>query len=373
MISAVFDHRHPRYARDGSLLLYSGDDIAACMDADGARPGYDGHSGWDYTRLAFRQGCGVGRRLGVAGDLVLATADGTVTEARWDRNEHDGRNAGYGLMAALGHADAEASLYGHLAALFVREGEAVRRGQVLGALGTTGNSSGPHLHFQATRDAPATDAAASFDPFGWSRSFGPGQVDPGFADPHRGSGWSRRLLVPGQEGPACPLSCASWVVDQEDPSVRWGCEGGAADCGPWELIAGGWKGEHRWTESRDGPGGRWVRYVCAACPPGPYVVEAYVPGGGASAGAHVARYRLGRQDNALDQHAEGERWQPIGLAQFAGRPWVQLSDRGDWQDYRPPAGKALAADAVRFRLLCEGLPPGLPTVPDPEGAAGGGR
>lgn len=373
MVSAIFDHRHPRYARDGSLLLYSGDDIAACADAEDARPGYDGHSGWDYTREAFRQGCGVGRRLGAAGDLVFAVADGRVAEARWDRAEHDGRGAGYGLMVALEHDGGEASFYGHLAALFVREGESVQRGQVVGALGTTGNSSGPHLHFQAAREAPATDSAFAFDPYGWSRSFGPGQVDPAFEDPHRGSGWSRRRLDPGQAGPSCPLGCAAWVVDQEDPSVRWGCGGGGADCGPWERLGGGWAGEHRWTESRGGPGGRWVRYVCAACPPGPYLVEAYVPGGAASASAHVARYRLGALENALDQHAEGDRWQPIGVARFSGRPWVQLSDQGDWADYRPPAGKRLAADAIRFRLLCEGIPPDLPSVPEPDPSAGGAR
>lgn len=373
MISAVFDHQHPRYARDGVLRLYSGADIAACADVDDARPGYDGHSGWDFTRLAYRQGCGVGLREGLAGDLVFAVADGRVAEARWDRREHDGRNAGYGLMLALAHAGDELSLYGHLAAIFVQEGETVRRGQLVGALGTTGNASGPHLHFQAARGADATSSADSFDPYGWSQVYGPGQRDPDLEDPHRGRYWSRRALTPGQAGPPCPETCGSWVVDQEDPAVRWGCAGAGADCGPWEVLPGGWLGRHRWTAAIDGPGGRWVRFSCPTCPTGTWLVEAHVPAGAHTASTHVARFQVGGRLTVLDQHAEGDRWQPLGLFAYRASPWIELTDRGDLQDYRPPPGKRVAADAVRFTRVCGSAPPGTPVVEGPRDAIGGTR
>lgn len=373
MISAVFDHQHPRYARDGVLRLYSGADIAACTDPHGARPGYDGHSGWDYTRQAYRQGCGTGLRPGLAGDLVFAVAAGRVAEARWDRREHDGRNAGYGLMLALAHEGDEMSLYGHLAAVFVQEGERVERGRLVGALGTTGNANGPHLHFQAARGADATSASDSFDPYGWSRIYGPGQMDPPLEDPHRGAGWSRRALHPGQAGPACPESCGSWVVDQEDPAVHWGCFAAGADCGPWTVEPGGWLGRHRWTEAVSGMGRRWVRFGCAACAPGSYLVEAFVPGGARTASTHAARYQLGANVTVMDQHAEGDLWHPLGIFVFRGRPWVQLSDRGDLQDYQPPGGKRVAADAIRFQRICGGAPPGAPVVDLPRDDIGGAR
>ncbi|MBK8539171.1 MAG: peptidoglycan DD-metalloendopeptidase family protein [Ardenticatenia bacterium] len=373
MISAVFDHQLPRYARDSVIRLYSGADIAACADADGARPGYDGHSGWDFTRQAYRQGCGVGLRPGQVGDLVFAAADGLVAESRWDRREHDGRNAGYGLMLALAHGADEMSLYGHLAALFVQEGETVQAGRLVGALGTTGNANGPHLHFQAARGKDATSSSETFDPFGWSRLYGPGQLDPPFEDPHRGPGWSRRALYPGQPGPPCPAPCGSWVVDQEDPSVRWGCAGAGADCGPWQAQPGGWQGLHRWTAAMAGAEGRWVRFGCAACPPGPYLVEAYVPAGARAASTHVARYQVGGNLSVMDQHAEGDLWHPLGIFEFRGAPWVALSDRGDLQDYQPPNGKRVAADAVRFSRICGGAPAGTPIVDLPRDAIGGGR
>lgn len=373
MISAVFDHQHPRYARDGVLRLYSGVDIAACADADGARPGYDGHSGWDFTRLAYRQGCGIGLREGLAGDLVFAVADGRVAEARWDRREHDGRNAGYGLMLALAHAGEELSLYGHLAAIFVQEGETLRRGQLVGALGSTGNAGGPHPHFQAVRGADATSSADSFDPYGWSQVYGPGQRDPDLEDPHRGWRWSRRALSPGQPGPPCPEACGSQVVDQEDPAVRWGCAGVAADCGPWEALPGGWLGGHRAAAVIAGSVGRWVRFSCAACPPGTWLVEAHVPAGAHSASTHAARYQVGGRLTVLDQHAEGDRWQPLGLFDYRTSPWVQLTDRGDLQDYLPPPGKRVAADAVRFTRICGSIPPGTPVIDGPRDAVGGTR
>jgi len=56
---------------------------------------------------------------------------------------------GYGLAVVLKHnKDTEETLYGHLSELFVKPGEMVKQGEVIGRVGSTGNSTGPHLHFE---------------------------------------------------------------------------------------------------------------------------------------------------------------------------------------------------------------------------------
>lgn len=67
---------------------------------------------------------------------------GTVAYATY------GWNHGYGNMVVVDHGNGFTSLYAHLSTVYVRQGQAVRRGEVLGTLGSTGNSTGPHLHLE---------------------------------------------------------------------------------------------------------------------------------------------------------------------------------------------------------------------------------
>ncbi|MBP8122497.1 MAG: peptidoglycan DD-metalloendopeptidase family protein [Caldilineaceae bacterium] len=59
-----------------------------------------------------------------------------------------GWNDGYGNMVLIDHGNGFVSLYSHLSSIFVRQGESVGMGQQVGAVGNTGNSTGPHLHFE---------------------------------------------------------------------------------------------------------------------------------------------------------------------------------------------------------------------------------
>lgn len=62
---------------------------------------------------------------------------------------------GYGLAVVLRHnKDTEETLYGHLSELFVKPGEVVKQGEVIGRVGSTGNSTGPHLHFEFRQQSP---------------------------------------------------------------------------------------------------------------------------------------------------------------------------------------------------------------------------
>ena len=77
------------------------------------------------------------------GTPVYASADGVVIIARYG-----GWNGGYGIYVVITHANGTQTLYSHLSALTVTQGEAVKKGEVIGAVGSTGKSTGPHLHFE---------------------------------------------------------------------------------------------------------------------------------------------------------------------------------------------------------------------------------
>ena len=68
--------------------------------------------------------------------------NGTVAYATY------GWNYGYGNTVVVDHGNGFTSLYAHLSTVYVRQGQAVRQGEVLGTLGSTGNSTGPHLHLE---------------------------------------------------------------------------------------------------------------------------------------------------------------------------------------------------------------------------------
>jgi murein DD-endopeptidase MepM/ murein hydrolase activator NlpD len=85
----------------------------------------------------FHAGTDLGAPMGTP---VLAAAKGQISSADW--------MGGYGLAVVINHSSAQQSLYGHLSEIFVRPGQWVEPGTVIGRVGSTGNSTGPHLHFE---------------------------------------------------------------------------------------------------------------------------------------------------------------------------------------------------------------------------------
>jgi murein DD-endopeptidase MepM/ murein hydrolase activator NlpD len=77
----------------------------------------------------------------VYGAKVYAADAGTVIHAEWART-------GYGYTVIIAHPDNRQTLYSHLKGALVQKGEAVAGGQVIGRVGSTGNSTGPHLHYE---------------------------------------------------------------------------------------------------------------------------------------------------------------------------------------------------------------------------------
>lgn len=87
------------------------------------------HSGLDISTRSF--------------EPVLATADGLVTRSGWSGD--------YGQMVEIAHRTGYRTVYGHLASVLVREGARVRRGDRVGLAGSTGRSTGTHLHYEVRR------------------------------------------------------------------------------------------------------------------------------------------------------------------------------------------------------------------------------
>jgi murein DD-endopeptidase MepM/ murein hydrolase activator NlpD len=86
---------------------------------------------------------------GEPGEPVRAAASGKVVQAE--------RNGGYGLMVEVDHGNGIATRYAHLSAISVSEGAAIDVGTVVGRIGTTGRSTGPHLHYEVRVNGEAVD------------------------------------------------------------------------------------------------------------------------------------------------------------------------------------------------------------------------
>jgi len=93
-------------------------------------------SGYHYS--AIHRAIDIG---GVLGNPVVASDSGVVVYAGWS-------NYGYGNLIVIDHGGGWQTAYAHLNSIAVRCGQSVYQGGYIGALGTTGNSSGPHLHFE---------------------------------------------------------------------------------------------------------------------------------------------------------------------------------------------------------------------------------
>ena len=87
-----------------------------------------------------------------AGSPVQATADGVIRTAGWSGN--------YGIMVSIDHNAGLETRYAHLSGIAVANGQAIRQGDVVGFVGSTGRSTGPHLHYEVRRFGKALNPAA---------------------------------------------------------------------------------------------------------------------------------------------------------------------------------------------------------------------
>lgn len=117
-------------------------------------------SGFGYRWGVLHGGIDIANSIGTP---VLAASDGVVISA--------GPYAGYGNMVKVRHSDGTVTLYGHLSSWSVDVGERVWAGDQIAKMGNTGNSTGPHLHFEVL-----LNGSDRVDPVGWlaKRGLSPG-------------------------------------------------------------------------------------------------------------------------------------------------------------------------------------------------------
>lgn len=153
------DHDKPWYVEDNLFVRFDGKRWANTNvnKCDGGISCYDGHNGYDLN-LRF--------------EPVLSAAAGTVTRAGW-YNPLDHSDA-FGLWVAIDHGNGYVTAYGHMSAVAVSVGDKVGSQWQIGTSGTTGSSSGPHLHM-STYYLPNWQA---MDPFGWTGNYADPNVVP---------------------------------------------------------------------------------------------------------------------------------------------------------------------------------------------------
>ncbi len=98
------------------------------------------------SKPAFHSGVDIDAQFG---QPVVATADGVVEQAGWYRT--------YGETIIIEHRGDYQTLYGHLSKIRVREGQSVKAGDIIGYTGSTGRSTGPHLHYEVIKDGKSVD------------------------------------------------------------------------------------------------------------------------------------------------------------------------------------------------------------------------
>lgn len=213
---SFFDHDKPWYDDDNLFVRYDGvtwrGDNATVYDCTIHLSCYDGHNGYDMD-FSF--------------EPVLSAAAGTVVRAGWYNPLN--HNSSFGLWAAIDHGNGVITGYGHLSALLVATGDRVGAQWQIGTSGTTGASSGPHLHM-STYLKPTW---AATDPFGWSgRSADPNVVPDNYLWVHAPTA---RTIVPYLGGHnAYP---GATLVD--DSSTGW-------------SATGSWRGDRYHTDFRGG-------------------------------------------------------------------------------------------------------------------------
>jgi murein DD-endopeptidase MepM/ murein hydrolase activator NlpD len=110
-------------------------------------------SGYGVRSDPFRGGSAMHAGIDLAGPhgtAIYATADGTVTTADWN-------SGGYGNLIKVDHGRGIETRYGHLSQMLVRPGEQVKRGQMIARMGSTGRSTGNHLHYEVRIDGRAVN------------------------------------------------------------------------------------------------------------------------------------------------------------------------------------------------------------------------
>ena len=123
-------------------------------------PGYTGitsYYGWRFNNTDFHTGIDI-TAANIYGKNIVAAADGIVIKAQQTYVQ----GVGYGRYLLIDHGGNISTLYGHTSQLLVSEGDHVSRGQAIAKVGSTGWSTGPHLHFEVRENGTAVNPLSGY-------------------------------------------------------------------------------------------------------------------------------------------------------------------------------------------------------------------
>jgi hypothetical protein len=341
-VNSYFDHDEPWYAADNIFVRYDGKRWrgadTSVFNCDSGTTCYDGHNGYD-LRLRF--------------EPVLSAAAGTVTHAGWYNalNHSDS----FGLWASLDHGNGFSTVYGHLSALTVGVGAHVGVQWQVGTSGTTGSSTGPHLHFGTYY----TTSWRATDPSGWQGHYADPNIVPDYDLWTQKSGQAPVPLLGGQ---GKTLVAGAVLVDDNSPG--WSHTGQWTRAGAATAI----DGALHWTGTTSQAATASATWQTELLPDGYYEVGVFVDDNHASSGwasytvyssdpAHpdrvvkrrieVDQEHVGAFQNAFGSVNTGAQWIALGTYYFTGaHPARVVLTNATGEN-----GLQLAADGLEFAPL----------------------
>jgi murein DD-endopeptidase MepM/ murein hydrolase activator NlpD len=341
-INSYFDHDEPWYANDGIFVRYDGKrwtgSNVSVLNCNAGSTCYDGHNGYD-LHMVF--------------EPVLSSAAGKVIRAGWYNAQN--HSDSFGIWAAVDHGNGFDTVYGHLSALTVSVGQHVGAQWQIGTSGTTGSSTGPHLHF-GTYFYPSWQAT---DPSGWKGNYTDPNTVPDDMLWTQGTNDTPVPLLGGQGKIVAP---GAMLVDDNSP--------GWSHTGQWHSAkaANDIDGSLHWTSTTSGAASATATWQSQVPVDGYYEVGTFVDDNHASSG--WASYTVYSVDPAhhnlvvkhqikVDQEHVGVFQSPFGGVN-TGAQWIGLGTyyftstqpgRVVLSNATGENGLQLSADAVEFAPL----------------------
>ncbi len=337
---SLFDHDKPTYEQDGIFVSYTGARLTG-NDVNNCTPGvncYDGHNGYD---------------LDMRFEPVLSEGAGTVIRAGWYNPVN--HNDSFGLWVAIDHKNGFATAYGHLSAITVTAGDQVGVQWQIGTSGTTGSSTGPHLHMGTYY--LNNIAWQPTDPFGWDGNYpDPNTVDDNYlwvSNP------TANGTVPDLNANGSAIAPGATLVDDGDKS--W------SSTGKWTLdkATGEINGDLHWTyttsnatnatatwrptipKEGDYEIGVYIDLTYASSSWVPFTVNSAKTGNTKATVSHtvyVDELHVGTFQGPFGTLNTGSQWISIGTYHFkAGTSGSVVMSNATGED-----GQEIAADGVEF-------------------------
>ena len=345
--TSFVDHDKPWYVNDGIFVRYDGAKwtnvtIGSCTAGVNC---YDGHNGYD---------------LNLWYEPVLSVAAGTVIRAGW-YNPLNHMSA-LGLWAAIDHGNGYYTAYGHLSALIVSVGEQVGVQWQLGTSGTSGSSTGPHLHM-ATYYAPNWQAT---DPFGWTGNYPDPNVVPDYYLWVDNPGTSNS--IPDLSGNGSAVYSGATLVD--DGGAGWSSSGNWNTATASSDIRGGL----HWTPTTSGSATATATWQPQLPADGYYEVGVYVddnhassswvpytvysadpnnPGNMVSHMVYVDETHIGSFQGPFGWENTGAQWISLGTYYFR----ASMPGRVSLSNATGENGPTLSADGMEFVPASAQTPP----------------